>query len=518
MPRSLNSSAAGRRLLVVALLVTTAVAVIAPSLAHAAVSLSRAEIRTGTLRLEGRAIANRTITADGVSLGRSSRSGSFRLSRSSYRPPADCTVDVNDGSATPAVARLTGCTVTSTPPPSSPAPGILPSTATIGPGIVGQDFTDTTSNTINMTNAVGPVRWEVTAGALPAGLSIVVPEPGGRPSSPEGDTFMSIDGIPTTAGTSLFTLRATDANGLTASRTYSITITAPSTLAFDSDGWTYVLPLIVGEPNNRWFLGSGGVLPYRWSLAAGTLPPGMTIIQDSPGGAQMRVGGTPTQAGTFAFTMRVTDARAATFTKAFSLTVSEPGGPAAPTQPTAAVLSTLSLSPTSLTGGASSTATVTLDGAAPTAGGFVTLASGNTTAATVPPSVTVPPGATSATFTVSTSAVGSTTSSTISATYGGVTRSVPLTVNAPLASPAAPSAADTVSITRAEYDSGKRVLRVAASSSASGATLRVHVTSTNALVGTVSGGRGEFSLSSNPRSITVRSSLGGSATRTVAAR
>jgi hypothetical protein len=508
--------------LLAALVVVTALAVIAPAIAQAAVSLSRAEIRTGTLRLEGRAIANRTITADGVALGRSSRSGTFRLSRSSYRPPADCTVDVNDGSATPAVARLTGCTVTSTPPPpSSPAPGILPSTATIGPGIVGQDFTDTTSNTITMTNAVGPVRWEVTAGALPAGLSIVVPEPGGRPSSPEGDTFMSIDGTPTTAGTSSFTLRATDSNGLTASRSYSITINAPSTLAFDADGWTYVLPLIVGEPNNRWFLGSGGVLPYRWSLAAGTLPPGMTIIQDTPGGAQMRVGGTPTQAGTFDFTMRVTDARAATFTKAFTLTVSEPGGPAAPgpTQPTAAVLSTLSLSPTSLTGGASSTATVTLDGAAPAAGGFVTLSSSNTQAATVPPSVTVPAGATSATFTVSTSAVGSSTSSTISATYGGVTRSVPLTVSAPVTqSPTAPSAADTVSIARAEYDSGKRVLRVEASSSASGATLRVRVTSTNALVGTISGGRGEFSLSSNPQSITVVSSLGGSATRTVTAR
>jgi hypothetical protein len=48
----------------------------------------------------------------------------------------------------------------------------------------------------------------------------------------------------------------------------------------------------------------------------------------------------------------------------------------------------------------------------------------------------------------------------------------------------------------------------------------VYVTSTNVLIGTLSndgGGRyrGEFSWSSNPGNITVKSSLGGSATRNV---
>jgi hypothetical protein len=91
-------------------------------------------------------------------------------------------------------------------------------------------------------------------------------------------------------------------------------------------------------------------------------------------------------------------------------------------------LSSLSLNPTSVTGGNSSTGTVTLSGAAPAGGAQVTLSSSNTTTARVPSSVTVAAGATSATFTVSTSAVAASTTVTISAAYGGATRSASLTV------------------------------------------------------------------------------------------
>ena len=80
--------------------------------AHAAVNVTRAEVSGDRLRIEGSAIANRPITVDGVQLGTSDGSGSFRIERSGYTPPADCTVDVNDGSATPTNARLSGCTVT----------------------------------------------------------------------------------------------------------------------------------------------------------------------------------------------------------------------------------------------------------------------------------------------------------------------------------------------------------------------------------------------------------------------
>ena len=81
-------------------------------------------------------------------------------------------------------------------------------------------------------------------------------------------------------------------------------------------------------------------------------------------------------------------------------------------------------------------------------------------------------------------------------------------------------ATDTISIQLAEYSAGNRELRVEATGSNASATLSVYVTSTNTLIGTLrneGGGRyrGEFSWSTNPQNITVRSSLGGQATRTV---
>jgi FG-GAP-like repeat len=79
---------------------------------------------------------------------------------------------------------------------------------------------------------------------------------------------------------------------------------------------------------------------------------------------------------------------------------------------------------------------------------------------------------------------------------------------------------DSVAIARAEYEVSKKILRVEATSSRSDATLKVYVTSTGQLIGTLTndgGGRykGDLSWPSNPQNITVRSSFGGEATRGV---
>src|SRR5258708_2280750 len=91
--------------------------------------------------------------------------------------------------------------------------------------------------------------------------------------------------------------------------------------------------------------------------------------------------------------------------------------------PASVPLSPVSVNPTSVAGGNSSTGTVTLSGAAPSGGAVVTLSSSNTTAARTPSSVTIAAGATSATFTVSTSAVLASTTVSISGTYGVATTS-----------------------------------------------------------------------------------------------
>jgi hypothetical protein len=102
-------------------------------------------------------------------------------------------------------------------------------------------------------------------------------------------------------------------------------------------------------------------------------------------------------------------------------TVSSPPPSGAPS------LSAVTLNPKEVVGGNPSTGTVSLTAAAP-AGGFpVSLSSDNTAVATVPPSVTVPAGSASATFTVSTNRVNS-QSSDIIGTAGGVTKYAIITV------------------------------------------------------------------------------------------
>ena len=91
-------------------------------------------------------------------------------------------------------------------------------------------------------------------------------------------------------------------------------------------------------------------------------------------------------------------------------------------------LSSLSLSPTNVTGGTSAQGTVTLSSLAPSGGVTVAL-SDNSAYVSVPVSVTVPAGSSSATFTITTAGVSSAQTATISASYGGITRTAALTVN-----------------------------------------------------------------------------------------
>lgn len=95
-------------------------------------------------------------------------------------------------------------------------------------------------------------------------------------------------------------------------------------------------------------------------------------------------------------------------------------------------ISTVTFSQGTVTGGTNVTGTVTLTGPAPAGNATVTLASSHA-AAGVPANVTVNAGATSANFAITTSAVASQQSATITAAYGG-TAQASLTVNPPTVS------------------------------------------------------------------------------------
>jgi hypothetical protein len=180
-------------------------------------------------------------------------------------------------------------------------------------------------------------------------------------------------------------------------------------------------------------------------------------------------------------------------------------------------LSSLSVAPGSVVGGANATATVALNGVAPAGGALVALKS-DSPAAVVPSSVLVPAGQTGVTFSVKTNVVTTSTTATLAATYGS---SIPATATAKLIiNPTPAQAADRVAIQTAEYRTSKRQLSVEATSSNASATLTVSVASTGQVIGVLGnrgGGRydGTFSVATNPQTIVVKSSLGGSASRAV---
>lgn len=92
---------------------------------------------------------------------------------------------------------------------------------------------------------------------------------------------------------------------------------------------------------------------------------------------------------------------------------------------------TLTANPQSTFGGVNMAGTVTLDGKAPAGGKQVTLSSSDTTSATVPASVWVPAGSTSAGFTITTKPVLVNKGVVITGTTGVVSRTCFIAVNAP---------------------------------------------------------------------------------------
>jgi alpha-tubulin suppressor-like RCC1 family protein len=71
----------------------------------------------------------------------------------------------------------------------------------------------------------------------------------------------------------------------------------------------------------------GGKPPYQsWSVTAGTLPGGLSLNLDIESGRGL-ISGTPTTAGTFTFTVQVTDSAANTATRQLSITIVAPQPP-----------------------------------------------------------------------------------------------------------------------------------------------------------------------------------------------
>ncbi|MDE2201974.1 MAG: putative Ig domain-containing protein [Burkholderiaceae bacterium] len=140
------------------------------------------------------------------------------------------------------------------------------------------------SQTVTASSGTAPYTYAITAGTLPAGLTLSLAG--------------ILSGTPTAGGTFNFTITATDANRFTVNRAYSVTIGAP-TVTVSPGGVTAAQ---ISTAYSQAFNATGGTAPYTYAVTTGTLPAGLSL-NTSTG----VLSGTPTALGSSTFTIRATD-------------------------------------------------------------------------------------------------------------------------------------------------------------------------------------------------------------------
>lgn len=189
---------------------------------------------------------------------------------------------------------LTAGTAVAAPPVIDPTP--LPD------GNVGTEYTAFISSSEG--EGEGPHTFRLVEGKLPSGL---------RMERSFGVQSTVIHGTPTREGTSTFTVQVKDGAGNTSTQEFTITIGAPLPLIINNPS-PQLRDGLVGEPYAANLFAVGGVQPYRWEIVEGALPDGLRLKGNV-------ISGTPTAAGTFGFTARVTDKAGSTAERAFTITI-----------------------------------------------------------------------------------------------------------------------------------------------------------------------------------------------------
>ena len=156
------------------------------------------------------------------------------------------------------------------------------------------------SATLEATGGTPSYSWAVTAGILPAGLSLNM-------------STGEISGTPTTVETQTFTATVTDDDAGTDSQQLSITVNAPPPLGINT---TNLPDGTVDQVYNATLQATGGTPSYSWAVTAGILPAGLSLNMSTG-----EISGTPTTVETQTFTVKVTDQNVATDSQELSIAI-----------------------------------------------------------------------------------------------------------------------------------------------------------------------------------------------------
>jgi len=177
--------------------------------------------------------------------------------------------------------------------------------------VVGNPYGSDPTISFSASGGAAPYSWSATG--MPSGLNV-------------NATTGVIAGTPTQPGAYSATVTATDSQGRSGNRAFTLTVTTTPLTITDNRGQSPpVLPSgTVGVAYSQFLLGAGGSQTnYTWAVTGGTLPPGITT-QNGPGcpsTCSLQILGTPTQVGTYTFTVRVSDPLGNTATATITLVI-----------------------------------------------------------------------------------------------------------------------------------------------------------------------------------------------------
>ena len=275
----------------------------------------------------------------------------------------------------------------------------------VSPASVIGGSTSTGTVTLNYPALAGGVTVNLSSGSTTVTVPASVTIPTGASSATFSATTINV------ASTNVVTITATQGS---VTKTATLTVTPPLLTSvtvspisvIGGNSVTGTVAVNAAAP-------AGGLMVSLASSNFNVAVPGSVVI---PAGATTAQFSVTTHAVPNATTATIS-AVLGSVTQTASLTVSPPG------------LASLTLSPTTIYGGATSTGTVTLSSPAPQYGLVVNLTTTNINAI-IPSYVFVAAGASSATFSVTAAYVSTSTSATITGTAGTSTQSAILTINA----------------------------------------------------------------------------------------